>query len=159
MAKSGYAVTTGGAVSLSAATAKTILGVRSNAAFGLDLKKFRVSFDGVTAAAVPALVELCYCTWATQGTMGTNNTTLTSAVAQLYGRALTHGVTAGKAWTTEPTVLQPIDEWLLTPNGGLVILDIPLGDTPDCGLSEGFALRVNAPAAVNVRGALWWERA
>lgn len=159
MAKSGYAVTTGGAVALAAATAKTILGVRSNAAFGLDLKKFRVSFDGVTAAAVPVLVELCYCTWATNGTMGTNNTTLTSAVTQLYGRALTHGVTAGKNWSAEPTVLQPIDEWLLTPNGGLAILDIPLGDTPDCALSEGFALRLTAPAIVSARAALWWERA
>lgn len=159
MAKAGYGLATGGAVALGAGTAKTILGVRSNAAFGIDLKKIRVSFDGVTAAAVPVLVELCYCTWATQGTMGTNNTTLTSAVTQVYGRALTHGVTAGKNWTTEPTVLTPLDEWLLTPNGGLAIVDIPLGDTPDCAVSEGFVLRLNAPAAVNARAAMWWERA
>lgn len=159
MAKAGYGVSTGGAVALSAATARTVLGVRSNAAFGLDLKKVRVSFDGTTAAAVPALVELCYCTWATQNTMGTNNTTLTSAVTQLYGRSLTHGVTAGKAWTTEPTVLTVQDEWLVTPNGGLLLYDLPLGDTPDSALSEGFVLRMTAPAAVNARAAMWWERA
>lgn len=158
MAKAGYSVTTGGAVALSAATAKTVLGVRANAAFGLDLKKVRVSFDGTTASAVPVLVELCYCTWATNGTMGTNNTTLTSAVTQLYGRTIAHGVTAGKAWTSEPTVLSVLDEWLLSPNGGLVIYDYPLGDTPDCAVSEGFAVRVTAPAAVNARAALQWER-
>jgi hypothetical protein len=159
MAKAGYSITTGGAVALTATTAKTILGVKSNAAFGIDLKKFSVSFDGVTASAVPVLVEICYCTWATNGTMGTNNTSLTSSVFQAYGRALTHGVTAGKTWTSEPTVLTPLREFLLTPNGGLVFYDWPLGDTPDCALGEGFAIRCTAPANVNVRGDLLWERA
>lgn len=158
MAKTGYTVATGGAVPLGTGTPKTILGVRSNAAFGIDLKKFRVSLDGTTGTAVPVLVELCYCTWAANGTMGTNNTSLTSAVTQLYGRAITHGVTAGKAWTAEPTALTPLDEWLLTPAGGLVVYDIPLGDTPDSALSEGFALRLAAPAVVNARAALWFER-
>jgi hypothetical protein len=159
MAKAGYSVVTGGAVALSAATAKTILGVRANAAFGLDLKKVRVSFDGVTATAVPALVEVCYCTWATNGAMGTNNTALTTAITQVYGRSLTHGATAGKTWTSEPTALTPLEEWLVTPAGGIVLYDWPLGDTPDCALSEGFAIRVTAPAAVNVRAGLVWERA
>ncbi|GAA3957751.1 hypothetical protein GCM10023085_45330 [Actinomadura viridis] len=159
MAKAGYTVTTGGAVALTGGAAKTVLGVRANAAFGLDLKKVRVSFDGTTATAVPALVEVCYCTWATNGTMGTNNTTLTSAVAQLYGRAQTHGVTAGKNWTSEPTVLTPLEEWLVSPAGGIVVYDWPLGDTPDCAFSEGFAIRVTAPAGVNVRAGLVWERA
>lgn len=159
MAKAGYGVSTNGAVALSAGVAKTILAVKSNAAFGLDLKKARIGFDGVSASAVPVLVQLCYLTWAT-GTVGTNSTSQTSAVFQEYGnRSLTHGVTAASAWTSEPTVLTPIDEILLTPNGGLFVYDFPLGDTPDCGLSEGFAIRCNAPAAVNARGLLKWERA
>lgn len=159
MAKAGYSVVTGGAVALAAATAKTVLGIKANAAFGLDLKKVRVSFDGTSGAATPVLVEACYCTWATNGTMGTNNTALTSSVTQVYGRALTHGVTAGKTWTSEPTVLTPLEEWLVTPAGGLVVYDWPLGDTPDCALSEGFAIRVTAPAIVNVRAGMVWERA
>lgn len=155
MAKAGYTCTTEGAVALTAATAKTIIGVKSHANFGLDLKKYRLSFDGVTASAVPALVELCYATFATNSP-GTNSTSTT--ILQTYGRLITAGATAGKTWTTEPTVLTVIDSFLLTPNGGTVLYDWPLGDTPDSALSEGFAIRVNAPAAVNARATMWFER-
>lgn len=155
MAKAGYSTSTEGAVALSAATAKSILGVSAPAQFGVDLKKLRVGFDGVTASAVPVLVELCVATFATNAP-GTNSTSTT--VDQVYGRSITAGFTAAKTWTTEPTVLTPIDEWLLTPNSGLVFYDFPLGDTPDSAVSNGFVLRCNAPATVNVRGTLWFER-
>jgi hypothetical protein len=92
MAKAGYTVTTNGAVALTGGAAKTVLAVLAPAQFGVDLKKFRVGFDGVTASAVP------------------------------------------------------------------VLYDFPLGDTPDSAVSQGFAIRVNAPAAVNVRAAMWFER-
>lgn len=155
MAKAGYSAATGAAVALSAATAKSVLGVKSGAAFGVDLKKIRVSFDGVTASAVPVLVELCYATFATNAP-GTNSTSVTPA--QVYGRVIAHGVTAARTWTTEPTVLTVLDEWLLTPNGGLALYDIPLGDTPDSAVAEGFTVRLTAPATVNARATLWWER-
>lgn len=58
MAKAGYWVGTSSAVALSAATAKTALMVITPSTFGGDLKKFRVSFDGVTASAVPVLCEI-----------------------------------------------------------------------------------------------------
>jgi hypothetical protein len=51
-----------------------------------------------------------------------------------------------------------IRERLLTPNGGLVIYDYPLGKEPDCALGEGFALRLTAPATVNVRASLGVSR-
>jgi len=156
MAKAGYVTSTEGAVALSAATAKSVLGVSAPAQFGVDLKKFRLAFDGVTASAVPALVELCYATFATNAP-GTASTSTT--VDQVYGRVITAGFTAAKTWTTEPTVLTPLDEWLLTPAGGLVMYDFPLGDTPDTAVSNGFVLRVNAPAIVNVRATFWFERA
>lgn len=155
MAKAGYAVVTGGAVALSAATAKSVLGVKAPSGNGLDLKKLKVSFDGVTASAVPVLVELCYATFATNSP-GTASTSVTPA--QIYGRSVTVGATAAKNWTTEPTVLTTLQEWYLTPNGGLVFYDFPLGDTPDCAVSEGFVLRCNAPAAVNVRAGMEFER-
>lgn len=156
MAKSGYTTSTEGAVALSAATAKSILGVMAPAQFGVDLKKLRAAFDGVTSSAVPVLVELCYATFATNAP-GTNSTSTT--VDQVYGRSITAGFTGAKNWTTEPTVLTPIDEWLLTPTGGLVIYDFPLGDTPDSAVSNGFVIRCNAPATVNVRATMWVERA
>jgi len=158
MAKAGYLVGTNGAVSLAAATAKTVLAVKSNAAFGLDLKKVRFGFIGTSAAEVPVLVELCYLTWAT-GVVGTNSTSQTANIHQEYGRQLTHGVTAASAWTVEPTVLTALEEQLITPNGGSVMYDFPLGDTPDCALSEGFAIRMTAPSATFCRALFKWERA
>jgi len=155
MTKAGYTASTESAVALAAATAKSVLGIAAPAQFGVDLKKLRVAFDGVTASAVPVLIELCYATFATNGP-GTNSTSAT--VDQVYGRTITAGFTAAKNWSAEPTVLTVIDEWLLTPVGGLVIYDFPLGDTPDTAVSNGFVLRCTAPAIVNVRGTLWFER-
>lgn len=156
MAKTGYLTSTEGTVALASGVAKTILGVSAPSSFGVDLKKFRVSFDGATASAVPALIEVCYATFATNAP-GTQSTSTT--VDQVYGRVITAGFTAAKNWTTEPTVLTPLEEFLLPPAGGLVFVDYPLGDTPDSAVSQGFVLRCNAPAAVNVRATMWVERA
>lgn len=156
MAKAGYALTTGAAVSLSAATAKSVLCVICPAQFGIDLKKVKVGFDGVTASAVPVLCELATSTLATNSTPGTNNTTGT--VNQVYGRSITAGFTGFYNSTAEPTVLTVFDSWLLTPTGGLVFYDYPLGDTPDTAVSAGIVLRCTAPAAVNVRASFSFER-
>lgn len=158
MAKAGYTVSTSAAVALSAATAKTVLMVLSPAQFGVDLKKVRVGFDGVTASAVPALVELVTSTNATNSTPGTNNTSESANIAQVYGRSITAGFTAFSASTSEPTVLTVVDRFLLTPVGGLLFYDWPLGDTPDTAVSAGIGLRVTAPAAVNLRASMWFER-
>lgn len=155
MAKAGYVTTTEGAVALAAATAKSVLGVSAPATFGCDFKKYRISFDGVTGTAVPVLLELCYATFATNAP-GTASTSTT--VKQAYGRTITAGFTAAKNWTTEPTVLTVLEEFLLTPAGGLLPIDVPLGDTPDSAVSNGFVLRATAPAAVNVRMGMWVER-
>jgi len=155
MGKAGYKASTEGAVVLGAGVAKSTLGMIGTAAFGVDWKKYRLGFDGVTASAVPVLVELCYATFATNAP-GTASTSVT--VRQAYGRAITPGFTAAKTWTTEPTVLTVIDEYLLTPAGGLVVYDFPLGDTPDSDVSTGFVIRLTAPAAVNARAAVWFER-
>lgn len=155
MSAVGYSIITGGAVALSAATAKTILGVKAHANSGAQLKRFWVAFDGVTASAVPVLVELGYCTFGANPP-GTNSTSVTPA--QEYGRVLTVGATAGKTWTTEPTTITVLEEFLLTPNGGLVGYQFPLGTEPDTALGEGLVLRCTAPATVNVRGSMLFER-
>lgn len=155
MAKTGWTIVTGGAVSLSAATAKSILGAKAHANSSVDLQKAIVAFDGVTASAVPVLVELCYATFATNGP-GTNSTSVTPTAS--YGRQTTVGWTAAKTWTTEPTVLTVLEEELLTPNGGLVIYNWPLGQTYDSALGEGFVIRCTAPATVNVRATMLFER-
>lgn len=155
MAAVGYSCTTEGTVALSAATAKTIIGVRAHANSGLQLKGFEVAFDGVTASAVPVLVEVCYCTFGANPP-GTNSTSTTPR--QNHGRSLTAGFTSGKNWTTEPTTLTVLKEILMAPDKGLISFQYPLGQEPDCALSEGFAIRCNAPATVNVRATMNVER-
>jgi hypothetical protein len=101
------------------------------------------------------LVELCTSTLATNSTPGTNNTTAT--VNQVYGRAITAGFTGFYASTSEPTVLTPLDSFTMTPNGGTIVRDYN-GATPDAAVSNGFVIRCTAPAAVNVRATMFFER-
>lgn len=148
-----YSGVTGGAIALSAATARSILGAKAHANSGLLLKKVKVGFDGVSPTAVPVLVEVCYSTWATNSP-GTNSTSVTAA--QKNGRVLTAGFTMGKTWTAanEPTALTVLDEILLPAFMGAALYDIPLGDEYDCALGEGFVIRCTAPAVVNVRASM-----
>ena len=104
MAAVGYAVNTGQAAqALTASVARTILGVRAGTAFGIQVKKWAVGFDG-SAAAAGIGVELVSATFATNAP-GTNSSSVTPE--QIYGRTLAHGLTAARHWTTEPTVLDP----------------------------------------------------
>lgn len=153
MTDAGYAVITTADVAVT--TAKSILGVKSHANFGLSLTEVRVSCDGVTASAVPGLIELCYCTFATNSP-GTNSTSRTPI--QEYGRVIAVGATAASAWSSEPTTVSPIDEQRLTPNGGLVIWRYPLGTEPDCAVSEGFVIRATFGASVNLRATMKFRR-
>jgi hypothetical protein len=150
MAKAGYTAATGATVATGTAL-KTILSVIAPAQFGVDLKKFRIGFDGVTASAVPVLVEIWSFTTDGTGTSGTVN--------QVYGRSITAGFTTKYNYTVEPTSLTgPLESYTLTPNGGLLVYDFPLGDTPDCAVSNGFALRTTSAATVGARATFWFER-
>jgi len=156
MSAAGYGIHSEGAILLTAATAKCVIGAKAHANSGLQLKGFEVAFDGVTASAVPVLIEVMYSTWASNSP-GTNSTSTT--VRQIYGRVLTAGFTAGKTWTTEPTTLTVMGkEFLLTPNAGVFAYQYPLGQEPDCALAEGFVIRCNAPAGVSIRAAMTLER-
>jgi hypothetical protein len=149
MGAAGYSAATGAAVATGTAL-KTILSVIAPAQFGINLKKVHLGFDGVTASAVPVLVELWSATTDGTGTAGTVN--------QVYNRTITPGFTTKYNYTAEPTTLTLIDSWLLTPVGGTLFYDWPLGDTPDCAVSNLFALRTTAPATVNCRATMWFER-
>lgn len=152
----GYIVNTGSsAIALSAATAKTILYINAGANVDTNLSELCVGFDGVTASNVPALVELVYGTKASNSTPGTGSTSFTPL--QTRGWAVkSAAAAAANTCTSEPTVLTSHRQWLLTPNGGLLVVQFPLGKEPTAhniastsGLQIG--LRVTAPAIVNVR--------
>lgn len=152
----GYIINTGtSAIALSAATAKTIWYVNTGANRNFSITEIAVGFDGVTASAVPGLVELVYGTKATNSTPGTGSTTFTPVQGRGWA-VQTAAAAAANNCTSEPTVLVVHRTWLLTPNGGLLVVQFPLGREPvghniasTSGLQIG--LRVNAPAAVNVR--------
>src|SRR5215213_5812111 len=154
MSAVGYALNSSGAVAIST-TAKSVLGIRAGATFGIQLKHYEVGFNGTTAADGPVYVEICYCTFATNATPGTNNTTESANIRQQYGRVLANGMTAMSNWTSEPTVLTTIEDLWLDPNKGLVIYDYLLGQEPDTALNEGFVLRMTAATGTpSVRASL-----
>lgn len=134
-----FAMTTG---------AKTVLNVIASANSGLVIVEFGISFDGVTASAVHALVDLCQSTQATAGT-----DTKTPTVTQLYGR-VTGGdpPTADGGFSAEPTALTRLAAWHVHPTSGLVI-QYPLGREPitddSGGTVKALALRANVTANVN----------
>ncbi|MFG3438344.1 hypothetical protein ACGF0J_13965 [Nonomuraea sp. NPDC047897] len=158
MAKTGYSALTPAPVSLVANTAKSVLGVLAPSSFGLDLKKIRVGLYG-TSTGVPGDIELCSATFATSPPAASMAYATAVTPQQIYGRAISAGFLAAAGWTTEPTQLTVIDAFPLSPNGGLVHYDIPLGDTPDCAPGTGFVLRAKFAAAVNISASLWLERA
>lgn len=152
MAGTEYQVGTEGSVALAAATAKVILAILAPATYGIDLKGWKIAFDGVTASALPVLAEILRFT--TDGT-GTSVTP-----TQMYGRTIAHGLTAAKKdYSAAPTGVTVVegDLWL-EPNKGIHWFDYPLGDEPDCAASEGMAIRLTAPAIVNVRAQMKWAR-
>jgi hypothetical protein len=151
MAKAGYTAEVGAPVALVAATAKTVLAVIAPAQFGIDLVKYRIGFDGVTASAIPVLVEIVAFTTDGTGTSGTVN--------QAYGRTITPGFTTKYNYSVEPTVPTALDRFTMTPNGGTIVYDAPRdGSTLDQAVSALLGIRCTAPAAVNVNATMWVER-
>jgi len=143
----------GVASALTAATAKTVISVVAPAQFGVNWLRYSISFDGATSTAVPALVQLCTHTAAGAGT----STAVT--IVQVGGTTITAGFTAATNFTAEPTVLTPFESFTLPVYGGTGIVPFTPGQEPNGVVSQGFAIRVTAPAAVNCTASLWFERA
>lgn len=142
----GYTIDTQGSIAMVAATAKTILNVINSATGLFRIVELSVSFDGATATAVPAVVELCK---STQAGAGSGNTATTPN--QLRGATRTIQLTAARNYaTTEPTVLTVVKRWLVPVFNGLLVVQFPLGREPEMiTASNAYALRVTAPAVVN----------
>jgi hypothetical protein len=154
----GYACTSGAAFAVTAG-AKTLINLISGATAAPPvLVEFGVSFDGVTASAVPALVELCSSTQAGAGTPGSIGT-----ITQIRGYAgSSSGVTTAGQYSAEPTVLTAVKQWLVPAFMGSLTIQFPLGREPmgfdtASTAGKGLAIRVSAPAAVNCRGYIEWD--
>jgi hypothetical protein len=136
----------------SAATgAKTALNTIAPAGHGLAVVEIGVSFNGVTASDAPALVELCTSTQVGAGTSAGS----TPTVIQTRGKATSGSApTAGHNYTAEPTTLVSVRQWLISPNGGVLIYPLPLGREVECESSGGtikaLCIRVNTSATVSL---------
>ena len=133
------------------AGAKTVLNVIAGANQACSILQWGVTFDGVTATAVPAGVELCQSTQATAGTPGGS----APAVVQVGGRTIAAQFTMGHNYTAEPTALTVIEPYYVPQFMGAFVMQYPLGNEPDTDLSGGtvkaLAIRINVTANVNVR--------
>ena len=131
------------------AGAKTALMVIAPGNSGLVIVEFGISFDGVTASAVPALVELVSSTQAGAGTP-----TGTPTVTQVRGR-VTGGEppTASGRYSVEPTVLVRHRAWYVPQFMGTFVVQLPLSREPETddsgGAIKAYGIRINVSANVN----------
>lgn len=155
-----YVADSEGVVAVAAAATKTVYGVQADSGHAIDLLGLAFSVDQATPTASDksVLIELCAITWATNAP-GTNSTAVT--IDQEAGPRVTETFSAGKNWTTEPTVitvLRPIDcdPYKFTyERDFLDVLNL------DFTAAQGFCLRVTNPTgnqSVNVRAWSRWAR-
>ncbi len=139
--------------------AKTFMLAIAPAGHGLSLTEAAISMDGVTATAVPALVEIVSSTQAGAGTSG-----VTPTITQVRGRATAGSApTGGGNYTVEPTVLVSLARFYIPQFMGGMVYQLPLGREIECDSSAGtikaLGIRINTSATVNVVGHLEIESA
>jgi len=136
---------------LAAATAETVLELASGAQDRVKIKRWWVEFDGVTATAVPAKVEVgrfsAAVTTATTGTAGK-----VDAADGTPAAAVKHTVTAEGAGTPEAG----LEIHRVPPTSGLFVIE-PLGEELVLAASTFWRIRVTAAAVVNVTAGVRWE--
>lgn len=144
--RSGSSATNSTAVSLSAATTKTVLTVLGTSADTIALKRVRVSFSSVTATDVPALVEV--------GIITATGTNTSFTPVQIVGSTLASSATAGYNNSVEATYNRIFESTYVPVNNGVMEWWYPLGEEPQCDPSQGLALRVTSPQAQSVYASL-----
>lgn len=152
-----YTIETTQAIPVSTTTSMTVLSARmSTQEWGMSCRRWGISFDGVTAANTPVLVEF----FAGQGLAGTAAALLTPK--QVSGRvlALPGGNQGGQNFSVEPGTPVVYWEGTVTPNNGLLIMEYAVGHEPETFPANGghFNIRCLAAQAVNAQAFIEWER-
>lgn len=125
-------------VALVGAAVQTLIQITANSGKRLRVTEVGISFDGVSASAVPALVDLLRQTGGT-GSSGSLLKMNEAEAAALASSKIT--------FTVEPTAGDILRRWFVSPNGGLFVWQ-PAGELW-VAASGLIALRANAPANVN----------
>ena len=127
------------AIALAAATAKTLLELTAGAADQVKIKEWWVEFDGVTATAVPALVEVLRFSASMTGTATPPTGVPKDAADGAVAATLKHNATG------EGTAGVVLYRHNVPPTSGKHVL-FPLGDEIVVPLSGMIGIRVTAPA-------------
>lgn len=142
-----YTVESNGDIALVAATAKTVLSYISASNSPFNVIEICASFDGVTGTAVPVTVELCY---STEGAAGTATS---HTLAQTGGVTRTAQGSAKRNFSAEPTTLTVLKRWKVRADGGLLVLQFPLGrEVQQVVTADAIVMRCTAAANVNFQG-------
>lgn len=150
---------TAGASALAAATAKTVVLLLVAAVSPPSITEVNASFDGVTSSAVPVLCELVS---GTAGAAGTPRSALVAAKQARGWPVSASQTTCGDTYSAEPTTQLVDRKWLVTPNGGLLLEQFPMGREPTGVITAAtnaktWSLRLTAPAIVNAHAGIEFE--
>lgn len=137
-----YKISNATAISLAAATAKTVAAVSTPASRRAKLVGFSVSFNSTTSTNQSVLVEIIR-------TDATGAGTATSATPVPVDQAETAALCSGFVnYSAEPTTITVIDRKLITPVGGTLIEPFEFLDQPVAAASSRLlGVRLTAPDA------------
>lgn len=132
-----------GAVSLSAATVKTVLQLVTPSTTRAKVTGFSVSFNSVTSSDAPAVVDLLR-----QTTAGTGGSAATMAAMDPDApAALCSGLY--DISSAEPSSGNVLWTGYVTPVGGLFVYNFADGEEPVLDISNRVGIRINSPSAVS----------
>jgi hypothetical protein len=138
------------AIALVAATAKTLLELTAGAADRVKLKEWWCEFDGITASAVPVLVQVLRKTGTITGSGSPPSPVPKDAADGTAAGTLKHNAT-GEG--TDGVVLYSHN---VPPTLGKHVM-FPLGDEIVVPVSGIIAIKVTAPAVVNAIVGFGWD--
>ena len=144
-------------IALAAATAKTVVGIKAPANQVLKILEIAISFDGVTVANAPVVVDINRATFATNAP-GTNSTSFSMGNGKRDpGRQESVQSTGATNWTTEPTVLTALQSIDIPEFNGVYHLIIPINSPIIVPGGQGLVVTCTSPAVVNCSGHLSFE--
>lgn len=140
-------------IALTAATAKTILELKTTSTCDIVIRKWWVEFDGTSSTATPVKIEVGRFSTATT----TNGTSPTPTKLNYGGNSIASNVTAGYNTTTEGAgTASDVEIHRVPPTGGLYI-EYSLGTEWVLGASGFWRIRCTAAAGVNATFGIVWE--
>ena len=143
-------------VSLSAATVRTVGGLKAAAQQVVKVLEFRATHDGNTSGNAPDITVLERNTFATNAP-GTGSTSYTP-VKKDPGRAETIQTTAATSWTTEPTVKTLQEQYNLPQYNGAYHYILPFAAPEIVVGGQGYSVDHNSPnGPVNSSGKFDFE--